>query len=244
MTPEPHSDTLRFMRRLTTILTILVPACMASDVSQQSIRAAATKAVSLVQASQKNWYTNHECTSCRNQILPALAFRVAREHGIAVDEAAARADAVKSAGIYANLDRAVQYTHFIDSAMDDGFHLVAADAMGVRPNLSTAVYARFIATRQRPEGFCRTVDVRPPQSSSFVTATAAVELNRLAQDLMGTQRDDGGWNSVNGRESDAYSTGEALVALHGAGAVPVRDARWVRGLDHGTWCLAWYRRSR
>ena len=38
-----------------------------------------------------------------------------------------------------------------------------------------------------------------------------------------TQRPDGGWNSLDGRSSDAYSTGQALVALHEGGGVPIND---------------------
>jgi ankyrin repeat protein len=60
---------------------------------------------------------------------------------------------------------------------------------------------------------------------------------------MATQQADGGWNSLDGRASDAYSTGEALVALHEAGRVPLTDPAWQRGVDYllktqaadGTW---------
>ena len=45
--------------------------------------------------------------------------------------------------------RAVQYTHIIDPAMNDGYHLLAADAVSVRPSLVTALYARHIAAHQK-----------------------------------------------------------------------------------------------
>jgi hypothetical protein len=63
-------------------------------------------------------------------------------------------------------------THIIDPALDDDYPLLAMDAAGVRPNLSAAVYARLIASRQRPDGHWVTVDQRPPQSYSYITATA------------------------------------------------------------------------
>ena len=55
-----------------------------------------------------------------------------------------------------------------------------------------------------------------------------------------------GWNSLDGRESDAYSTGEVLVALHDAGGVSVSDKAWKRGIDYllrtqmpdGSWHVA------
>ena len=174
-------------------------------------------------------------------------------------------------------------THIIDPALDDGYPLLAMDAAGVRPNLSAAVYARLIASRQRPDGHWVTVDQRPPQSYSYITATAislraiqlyghrelagdtrqrvqrarawlasqrprdteertyqllglhwagasAGELAKLGRDLAATQRPDGGWNSLDPRASDAYSTGQALVVLHDAAGVSTETALWQRGL--------------
>ncbi len=253
------------------------------DTSSDRIRDTATKAIALLQSSQKSWYTKQSCSSCHQQVFPAIALRRAREHGLAVNEDIARRDVAKSVDGYSNLDRAVQYTHVIDPSMDDAFHLVGAEAAGVRPNIVTAVYARTVAQYQKPEGYWPTIDVRPPQSASFITATAVsaraiqlyhhrsleadtrvrleharawltaqkptdteertfqllglywsgaskTELSKLAEDLARTQRDDGGWNTVTGRGSDAYSTGEALIALHDAGGMPSSDAVWSRGL--------------
>ena len=147
-------------------------AAWADDVSSARIRDAATKAVALIQKSQKVWPSKQSCFSCHQQVLPALAFREAREHGIPVDEQAAHADAAGAFGFYANLDRAVQYTHVIDPALDDGYGLMAADAAGLRPSLVTAVYARLLAARQEADGHWETGDERPPQSYSPFTATA------------------------------------------------------------------------
>ena len=56
----------------------------------------------------------------------------------------------------------------IDPAPSDGWALIAAHAVGVQPNLVTAVYARRIATWQRPDGHWSTGDARPPQSSQLL----------------------------------------------------------------------------
>jgi ankyrin repeat protein len=53
---------------------------------------------------------------------------------------------------------------------------------------------------------------------------------KLARELIATQRSDGGWGSIEGRASEAYSTGEALFALHEAGEVATSDVNWQRGL--------------
>lgn len=68
-------------------------------------------------------------------------------------------------------------------------------------------------------------------------------LARIAAELKTTQQDDGGWNSIEGRASDAYSTGRALLALHDGGGVPTSDPAWRRGIEYlirtqaadGTW---------
>jgi ankyrin repeat protein len=262
-----------------------ISAVWASDAQTARIRDAATKAVAVIQNSQKGWSSKQSCFSCHQQVLPALAFRAAREHGIPVDEAAAHADAAAAFGFYANLDRAVQYTHVIDPALDDGYGLMAADAVGVRPSLVTAVYARLLAARQEADGHWETGDERPPESYSPFTATAVAVaairehshgnrradtearvtrarawllshtprnteerafqifgacvsghdlplLGKLAGELKATQQPDGGWASRDGLTSDAYSTGEALWALHNAAGVPTSDAAWQRGIDY------------
>ena len=56
-------------------------------------------------------------------------------------------------------------------------------------------------------------------------------IQAAAKDLFSTQKDDGGWASLDGRDSDPYSTGQALVALHDSGEVPITDAHWQRGID-------------
>src|ERR1039457_6054298 len=147
-------------------------ALSAAEATSDHIRDAASRAVALLQSSQKDWYAKQSCESCHHQILPPIAFRVAREHAVPVNEEIAHDNAVHAFGPSGNLDRAVQYTHIIDPSLDDGYRLLAMDAAGVRPNLSAAVYARLIASRQRPDGHWVTVDQRPPQSYSYITATA------------------------------------------------------------------------
>lgn len=125
-----------------------------------------------LQASQKDWYSQQSCASCHHQFLPALAFREARAHGIAVNEKIARADASEAFRVYADLDRAVEHANIVDPGIGDAYSLLAAEAAGVRPSIVTAVYARFLIQRQKPDGHWNTYDQRPPQSSSPVTATA------------------------------------------------------------------------
>ncbi len=59
---------------------------------------------------------------------------------------------------------------------------------------------------------------------------SAEELSVAVRELVRWQREDGGWGQLDKRESDAYATGTALVALHQAGGMATRDAAYQRGL--------------
>lgn len=73
-------------------------------------------------------------------------------------------------------------------------------------------------------------------------------LRAAARDLLTEQRRDGGWGQHAALASDAYATGQALVALLESGTVPVSDEAYQRGvkfllstqLEDGSW----YVRSR
>jgi ankyrin repeat protein len=161
---------MNFPYRLAGIVIVSATYCSAASAQPDQIRKAAEKAVALLQASQKNWKQN--CSSCHQQALPSLAYQAARERGIAVNETLAHAADVQGYAFFADLDRAVQFTHIIDPAMSESLQLLGAFAAGVRPSLSTALYARMIASHQKPDGHWDTLDARPPQSYSNVSATA------------------------------------------------------------------------
>jgi ankyrin repeat protein len=71
---------------------------------------------------------------------------------------------------------------------------------------------------------------------------ASSEIAQATRDLDAMQKSDGGWPQLSGYESDAYSTGEAVYALHEAG-VPATDKAWQKGIQFlkssqardGTW---------
>jgi len=275
------------MKRLALVLAFSWLPAMASaqEVDAERVRDAAARALVAIQKAQAPWYTTNKqvCASCHHQYQPALAYRAARDHGVPLDEAIARADAMKAFD-FSDIDKAVQYTHVIEPAVDDAYRMVAANAAGVKQNLGAAVYARLLISRQNAEGDWDGFHQRPPSSYSRVTmaalglravqlyhhpsqkaqADAAVArartflegrmtreteersyqllglrwagaarttLQKLARDLKAAQRPDGGWNSVNGRDSDAYSTAQVLVALHDGGGVAIIDSSYQRGIE-------------
>jgi hypothetical protein len=58
------------------------------------------------------------------------------------------------------------------------------------------------------------------------------EIEPIAKLLIGEQRQDGGWAQFKTRESDAYATGEILVALNEAGVLRTSDAAYRRGVAY------------
>jgi Squalene-hopene cyclase N-terminal domain len=56
------------------------------------------------------------------------------------------------------------------------------------------------------------------------------DIARAKAELLRQQRADGGWAQITTRQSDAYATGQVLVALNQAGGLPSRDPRYRRGV--------------
>ncbi len=281
------------------IVCLLIPVWHARAASPEQIHSAANRAVAMVQKGSAGFAQTMQCFSCHDHGLPLLMEHMARERGVPVDEAAAALVASKAfvgTTDLSSFDHAVQDPMLIDPAPSDGWALLAAHSVGVKPNLIAAVFARRIASWQRPDGQWPTGDDRPPQSYSRFTATALAlqamhlympaqlaeemqersararkwllttephstedftfrlaglhftdaapsEIQRAAHDLLALQRSDGGWGELPHMASDAYSTGEALVALNETANVPVSGAAWQKGLQYlfstqepdGTW---------
>src|SRR5438876_3398339 len=82
--------------------------------------------------------------------------------------------------------------------------------------------------------------------SLHVAEAPTDEIRGAAQELLETQRADGGWAQLASMNSDAYATGTALVALHQAGGVATADPAYRNGLrfllakqlDDGSWHVA------
>jgi ankyrin repeat protein len=60
--------------------------------------------------------------------------------------------------------------------------------------------------------------------------TAGAVVSQATSRLLAAQRPDGGWAQIETRESDAYATGEALVALNQAGRVSPSNIAFRRGI--------------
>ncbi len=78
------------------------------------------------------------------------------------------------------------------------------------------------------------------------TGAPAKDIQAAADALIALQHDDGGWAQLPDGASDAYATGQALVALHQAGGMPTLDSVYRRGAfylvatqqEDGSWRVA------
>ena len=265
------------------VFSSLASAAFAEPIAAPAIQASATRAVAVLEKSIRVWHQNRTCFSCHHQGLAIALVAEARTRGIVVDDALARTNISVGLQGLKSLDRAVQAAQQIDPAADTGSQLVAAKVAGVPRGLVREVYAATVAKRQRPDGGWETLDNRPPQAWSRVSATTsrskesgptcprtenrrprrgpaarATGCSRTPRDtedrafqifgaleagvgreavkpmataLVAEQRADGGWAQLPSRSSDAYATGEALVALYDAGLGPA-DPAIRRGLSY------------
>jgi hypothetical protein len=56
------------------------------------------------------------------------------------------------------------------------------------------------------------------------------DVQQAVEELVRSQRKDGGWGQTDAMDSDAYATGSSLVALHEAGGLATTDPVYERGL--------------
>ncbi|QOY87977.1 ankyrin repeat domain-containing protein [Paludibaculum fermentans] len=138
--------------------------------SQQQVRAAAQRSIALIQKVGSNWKV--PCYSCHHQTMPAVALETARAHGLAVDEKVAQAVAGTSLEFLSSIDAAVEDRRLIDPALSEGYFLWGAQASGIAPSLTLAVYARRLANLQLEDGHWSNFDNRPPHSQSVFTSTS------------------------------------------------------------------------
>jgi hypothetical protein len=104
---------------------------------------------------------------------------------------------------------------------------VSATALSIR---ALQAYGKDVEPRAaKAREWLRTAPARTTEELTMKVlglawAKANVEdLRKAAKALLFEQRADGGWGQLPGLESDAYATGQALIALHTAGQTSVSD---------------------
>lgn len=251
------------------------------------IRAAAEKGLSLLQKTTSTFFKEGGCASCHAQNVTTMAAGLARQRGLAVDEAAAAGHlatikaewSMQGESLMLRLDPPGGYD-MIGSA------LLALAGAGYKPDFMTDAMTHNIAVQQTVSGLWHAGGIaRPPMNDSDIAGTAislrllqlyGIEGNRAAysrqiakardwlltatptwtqdramlvlglkwagadasavrkgvDELIATQRVDGGWCQNPNLPSDAFATGEVLYTLAEAGlasADPVyrRGVAWL-----------------
>jgi hypothetical protein len=64
------------------------------------------------------------------------------------------------------------------------------------------------------------------------TKASPAEIRAAAKEVLAAQRPDGGWAQLKSLGSDAWATGEALVALHNAGALETSSLAYQKGVQY------------
>jgi len=133
------------------ILLLLAPPAANGQTDAARARAAAVRALPMLQQSVRTFVENRSCVSCHHNSVAVLALRMAQRQHLAVD--AAVLDAVETKTFRqlrsaTAVDLAVQAVGTSDPA-SDSYLLMAAGAAGVRADLTTGVFARRIARWQR-----------------------------------------------------------------------------------------------
>jgi ankyrin repeat protein len=248
-----------------------------------SPRAAIERSIPLLQRTDVTFLRKAGCVSCHNNSLTAMMIAKARRNGLPVDDQVARRQLRTIADyIEAWRERVLQGDGIPGLSDTISYILLGMAAENYPPGPATDALARYLKSRQSPDGRWRIRDHRPPLESSDIELTAvslrslqvyglkaqrpeyerAVQravrwletaqpastedrafqllgltwagankstIRMAARALLSEQRSDGGWAQIPTLASDAYATGEALVALKDSGTLDVNDPAYKRG---------------
>jgi len=137
-----------------------------------------------------------------------MTVALARTHRFAVEETIAR-NHIKRMGPYLESWReSVLRGVGIPGAQDTvSYILLGAAAAGYQSDAASEAMAHYLKARQLPDGHWRVAAHRPPMESSDFEVTAASTM-----------------------QSDAYATGQVLVALRETGVLTVTSPAYARGV--------------
>ena len=262
-----------------------------------SVRAAVERSLPALQRADVAFFRRSGCVSCHNNSLTAMTLAAARKSGFMFDEEIARKQ-LQTIGSYMESwrERVLEGVPIPGNHDTISYILVGMAAEKYAPDAATDAMARYVKSRQSPDGRWAILAARPPEESSDFEGTAvsmralqtyapksqraaydrAIQLGaawlaqadpktnedrtfqllglrwteadkqvirKAARALVSEQRPNGGWAQLPSLETDAYATGQALVALLESGALAVTDPAYKRGaqfllnsqLEDGSW---------
>ncbi len=139
-----------------------------------SVRAALLRTIPLLQRSDIRFVQKTGCVSCHHNTLTAMTIAAARSAGVPVDEQVARSQ-LASIASYIDVwrERALQGLGIPGDIDTVSSVLLGMVAEQHPPDPATDALARYLKSRQSPDGHWRTGAHRPPLESSAIQVTAA-----------------------------------------------------------------------
>lgn len=142
-------------------------------VDHAGIRQAVERSLPLLQSSAATWFEKRECASCHHQTLGLVAMTVARERGVAVDEAVVKAQLEKTLRTRTGWHEPfVTGDVSINEAIGQSYRAVGVGTAGGTPTAMTDAVSYLLAGRQHVSGRWPSYSRRPPLEDSEFTATA------------------------------------------------------------------------
>lgn len=135
-------------------------------------RAALVRAIPLLEQGRRMFRERAHCPSCHNDALPALALADAAAHGLTIDQAAYKQEALSTAHSFAHTR--IEFPEGIGFADDveAGYLLLGLAASGYPKDETTEAMARYVALMQAGDGSFPAQMQRIPADGSDVALTA------------------------------------------------------------------------
>ena len=139
-------------------------------VENNTVQAAVTRGVPLLQKIGPPVFKQRGCVTCHNNTLPVQVAVMAQRRGFPIDEETQRREIRQIAADHL----ARRQNLAIGAGIPEiyGYTLLALDAAGYAPDASTDLAVHQLAFRQEASGYWRVDDYRPPQEYSSIAATA------------------------------------------------------------------------
>ena len=136
-------------------------------------RAAIEKALPVLYAADGEMFKRGGCVSCHHNMLPAIAYSLARDKGVAVDGAKAKRNLLQLLAFVKPLEEALlQDVRFPNGDLTPAYLLAGLEANGHRRDRSTDALVHHLAGAQAVDGGWRARTDRPPLESGRISATA------------------------------------------------------------------------
>jgi len=163
------------MRILTAAVIVLAPAVFGAEaVESAAIARAAEKSLALLETTGPQFFKKSGCISCHNVSLPLMAMTLARERGLRLNEQVPR-QLVKShlAFLGPHKDNLLETNCTIPGlATTATYSLISMKGEQHPRDRLTDAIVHCLAEEQRPEGFWRHGDSRPPIGTGDFVTTA------------------------------------------------------------------------